>query len=906
MTSQLSEAVAFEQKTQPVPSSDKMALDLDINGTSTRDDTNHDSALDAALSKPTLSSSNHVASEFSEVNGASNIDAFSSNQTILTNLSEPPLESQSSPTSVLNSSQLLDTNTTTTEANISTSPDGQQPDHSTSLVSAESVIESAVDDVAPTSTVPPVVEAQESDLRETQALAPEASLEEQSQDQALDFNVDDNSLANRTAELDVDSNNQSADLTFGQPSTAPEIPSDQELSQQHAATTATSLPAPSVPGQSQAVDTAADPKDTDMVDAPQSLPPPKMSREREDDDELEPSAKRTKTEDAEVNMHDTPTQNGDASGAQSGDAELTAHESKEMTKIVKYVARTQHGKNFRLPVAKLWPNFAAAYAEKITNEIDLETVEHRLRDRVYQTMNEVRNDILLLYNNAFTFNGPDHPITNAAKEVRDQLFNKFANVPKEPAPVVKKEKKVKRSTPVPDVAPRVAARRPSRGSHGAVPAAPPTAQTFALDPTSNTPLIRRDSTKIDGGRPKREIHPPKNKDLPYSVRPKSKKHANELKFCEEILTELNKAKYREFVSAFQQPVDPVALNIPHYFTIIKKPMDLGTMAQKLREGAYTNAADFEKDMKQMLWNCFKFNPVGNPVHTWGKQLEELFNAQWARKDQYLADRSPPAASPVSAGESEDEEEEEEEVAVDQTQEHALAAAKERLLEEQQKLITLMGAKHPDQGLIQMQKDMVGIVQKRVSEVEATIKMKPKKMKAPKPVKKAVPPKKSTAATKKAGGNRQSQKYMGTLEKETISAGLGALPDEVSNEVLADIKRERPGIDAGEDGTLELDIDVISVPLLWKIHGLIMKYAPNVQEDIRKSMVSDNPKPQTKAAPKKKNKPMSKYEQERNIDALNKTLENYERHGSGSQEPVMPTVEQPDESSGDEDSDSEEE
>ncbi len=102
----------------------------------------------------------------------------------------------------------------------------------------------------------------------------------------------------------------------------------------------------------------------------------------------------------------------------------------------------------------------------------------------------------------------------------------------------------------------------------------------------------------------------------------------------------------------------------------------------------------------------------------------------------------------------------------------------------------------------------------------------------------------------------------------------------------------------------------------------MKYAPNVQEDIRKSMVSDNPKPQTKAAPKKKNKPMSKYEQERNIDALNKTLENYERHGSGSQEPVMPSkwtrmgslpvltkdtaVEQPDESSGDEDSDSEEE
>jgi bromodomain-containing factor 1 len=32
MTTQHSEGVAVEQKTMPVPSSDKMALDIDING----------------------------------------------------------------------------------------------------------------------------------------------------------------------------------------------------------------------------------------------------------------------------------------------------------------------------------------------------------------------------------------------------------------------------------------------------------------------------------------------------------------------------------------------------------------------------------------------------------------------------------------------------------------------------------------------------------------------------------------------------------------------------------------------------------------------------------------------------------------------------------------------------------
>lgn len=103
----------------------------------------------------------------------------------------------------------------------------------------------------------------------------------------------------------------------------------------------------------------------------------------------------------------------------------------------------------------------------------------------------------------------------------------------------------------------------------------------------------------------------------------------------------------------------------------------------------------------------------------------------------------------------------------------------------------------------------------------------------------------------------------------------------------------------------------------------MRYAPDVQENIQRNMAAEhNPKPQPKAAPKKKNKPMSKYEQERNIGALEKRLDAYQRQSSGSQEPVLPSkslaawvlcslltppaVEQQDESSGDEESDSEEE
>lgn len=117
--------------------------------------------------------------------------------------------------------------------------------------------------------------------------------------------------------------------------------------------------------------------------------------------------------------------------------------------------------------------------------------------------------------------------------------------------------------------------------------------------------------------------------------------------------------------------------------------------------------------------------------------------------------------------------------------------------------------------------------------------------------------------------------------------------------------------------------MISPNTLWKIHALILQYAPDVEAAIKKQM-SEKEAPRTLAKPatKKKNKPMSKTEQERKIEQLRNSMQEFERHTSGSQEPVLPSkftcityswlctnrhlaVEQA-ESSGDEDSDDSEE
>ncbi len=732
------------------------------------------------------------------MNGAAqNIHAFSSNHIVVANSADAVMDSQAtdiSPASALNSSQLPDTNTTTSEVQLSTSPEVQQPDISDLLASAESAIESAIDDVAASSTVPPVVEAQESDLRGTTSpLALAQPIEEQPAEQSLDLDLEIKSdeVPASLVKPETGVGAEVNELAFEPSPAAPQPVSDEPAPTQPEAILSLNPSIPSESEQDPAPGTNMEHNDTEMADAPQLPPSAKIAREREDDYEIEPSAKRTKTEDEETQPDlSQPAQNGENSAAKPDSSEITPFELKEIIKILKNASRTHSGKNFRAPVGTLWPNFAEQYAAKIAKPVDLASMEKKLRDGLYPTMGDVRADVQLLYDNAEAFNGVDHIITKAASEVRESLLQKLNNLPSEPAPVVKKEKKPKRSTPVPDPAPRVTpARRQSRGAHtGAAPAAAPAAPTFALDPTTSTPLIRRDSTKVEGGRPKREIHPPKNKDLPYTVRPKSKKHATELKFCREVLTEIQKPKHYSITNPFMIPVDPVALNIPNYFTIIKKPMDISTVAKKLDEGNYSTAGEFEKDFRQIVWNCLKFNPPGNPVHALGKQLEELFESQWSRKDEWIAEHSPAAASPERTPESEDEESEEEAPEPSST----ASAARARLIEEQAKLIALMSAKKPEESLVKMQQQMVELIQKVVNDEESAAKAKKvKKPKAPKAVKKAAPAKK--AATSKKGGAPKTR-YLGTLEKETISAGLMSLPDDVSGTVLEMIKADQPAVD----------------------------------------------------------------------------------------------------------------
>jgi hypothetical protein len=101
---------------------------------------------------------------------------------------------------------------------------------------------------------------------------------------------------------------------------------------------------------------------------------------------------------------------------------ITKRQSKEITKTLNQISRTLAGQSFKAPVKQLWPEYADTYAVKVPNPIDLGTIEIKVKNDIYLSIDEFRADVILLYQNSVDFNGIEHIITSAALEVRDTIL----------------------------------------------------------------------------------------------------------------------------------------------------------------------------------------------------------------------------------------------------------------------------------------------------------------------------------------------------------------------------------------------------------------------------------------------------------------------------------------------------
>ena len=602
--------------------------------------------------------------------------------------------------------------------------------------------------------------------------------------------------------------------------------------------------------------TAVGSADVSMSDAPHS--PLKISREREEDGADEPAAKRVKTADLEGDVVQVKTsldRQPEASQPETEQSSLftpdgepksladkslngnsiTPWQARKIRGILAGIKKTKAGGSFKQPVEIMWPALWQEYQAKVPDPIDIGTMEKRLKGgdpnyKPYPTLGDFKNDLQLLYDNSVRFNGEVHDVTRSAQTVRDQVLEKMAT--EQAVEVVKTDKReTVKHHPTRHPAPRAApppppppppVRRPVAKPVATSPAEKPAeSPAFAIPPNNNgVPLIRRDSTKNADDRPKRPIHPPKNKDLGYEPK-KKKKLSPEFRFCDEVLTELRKAKYYDLNQAFLAPVDPIALNIPNYHKVIKKPMDMQTMGEKLHSGQYSNPKDFEKDFSQIIKNCKLFNGEEHFVTKQALDLEKLFKREWAKKDEWMAKHAPAtvaphasAASPNLHDDSEEEDAESEAEADDEKEQSSatLDALQRRLDEENDKLKAYMKSKNPDMIMVEVSQSLVAtlqrqIIQERLKLSAGAATSKKSKSKPTKGKKAAAGGKKAAgsgnaggagntggggaggASRKAGGGSKKAKRSIGTLEKEVIAQAIPNLDGDLLNKAIDIIKRD---------------------------------------------------------------------------------------------------------------------
>ncbi|EXJ54679.1 Atypical/BRD protein kinase [Cladophialophora yegresii CBS 114405] len=742
---------------------------------------------------------------------------------------------------------------------------------------------------------PVPAEAPVSDLRtapHSDALSPEAVAEVEAQKHQLDNSADlpsapktdiSDTLPYVAPSVDVTANNiglpsPPAHLPPPAPQPEPAVLPERVPATEPGPAVDTLPPAePEEPAPTPAVPMTSESTDQIMTDAPALSTKPVHERE-EDGDDVQRATKRVKTDEPqsaiqephfkvpEVPAASPPAlANGDgvvsATITEDGDDTVTPARLAHMKKVVSNLKKSNASANFRLPVDYVSLNIPN-YPLVIKHPMDLGTIDNRLKRNEYNSVSAFVADFELIISNCYTFNGIEHGVSQQARKMKQSFDSQMRNLPKasieEPSKEVKKAaRKSEPTRTAPPRRPSVSTSTVTAGSAGSpVSAAAPSTPAFALNP-DGMPLIRRDSSITDG-RPKRAIVPTKRNAEFGGGRPRKKKYELQLKFCEEVLKDLMSTKNWQANQYFMDPVDPVALNIPTYFQIIKKPMDLKTVKQKLQNNEYERAKDFEEDVRQIFKNCFKFNPDGDLVNNSGHALEALFNSKWATKDEWLSAREPASVTQSDADEDEDDEEEESEDEGNDSEED-----RSEQIKQLQKQIEALSKQATELS----QKSKKSKSPKAGKKKDKT-KVKKEKPEAPAP--KASKDKKETK--KKSAKKPEKERYVTFAEKQYISNGIAMLPEKQMQDALRIIQQSVPSLANSDQSEIELDIEEVPNSALLKLLGFVKKYAGPPPDEPKAEVAETYHAPANTKS--KKSKPMSKHEQEAQIEELKGKLGAY--------------------------------
>ncbi|GAA5810926.1 hypothetical protein MFLAVUS_004354 [Mucor flavus] len=449
------------------------------------------------------------------------------------------------------------------------------------------------------------------------------------------------------------------------------------------------------------------------------------------------------------------------------------------------------------------------YPKVIKYPMDLTTVDQKLNSGEYENVEEFINDIRLVFNNCYKFNGPEAMISMLCQNVESAFEKSLRQMPPS-----------KGSTPPPrsmspslfdqDEGEKVKKRKKQAiNNNKSVPITHNShVNTHITSPQHNGRRISED------GRPKREIHPPPSKDYPEPMTKRRNPRKNDLqmKFCQQTLRELKKSKYRDINYPFLQPVDVVALNIPDYVDIVKHPMDLATIERKLAEGDYEEPEQFEQDIRLMFNNCYLYNPPTLPVHKMGRELEKVFDEKWAQRP------STPVSNPVIDEHveefeevvQEEEEEEEEEESDQDDRDQKIAELERHIATISQQIASIKSLKRKKPERPTPRRQSKPAVKEKKTVVKEKRKRVNKKKEAPQQAHKSI----------SVGGLREELPEFTFDQKKDLSERINNLSGDRLNTVVNIIQSSMPNLDGQGQEEIVLDIDSLDRPTLHRLHEFV--------------------------------------------------------------------------------------
>lgn len=488
------------------------------------------------------------------------------------------------------------------------------------------------------------------------------------------------------------------------------------------------------------------------------------------------------------------------------------------------LALTSH----RIKVATSTNSSQTRMTDKLKHAIDSKRVDPE-KD-YYTTVDQFERDVFRVFNNCVRFNGAEHIFSKNAEVLRS-VFEKQRKGLATAVAVAEEQN-----------SPEARARRNS----------------------SALPTIRRSAT---GGRPKREIHPPPSRDLPWTeeyMNPASKRAvaarlgrsmenisqreqsywakviSDELKFCYRVIDDLLKPAHQDVAWVFYDLPAKDFDWAPAYYSIIKKPIALIPIQRKLKSGGHPDLAAFDADMQLMFRNCFTFNPPDSDVYIMGATLKDVYEAKMQKK---------PVPPPFPADDDdEDEDDDEDDDDDDEDDDDANTVLVQQLQKQigelESTLETLENGKNKNPLLITSTRVALNSVQAALAgamSVTGMSKRKNKKRSASSLDKKskAGDKKRKSPAAKKprtsgssptsrkrgagAGSDEDDVRTVTFDQKEELAAKITELSDERLEGAIRIINEDKPpGAQGAEDEEIELDIDELSPQTLYKLYKYVVR------------------------------------------------------------------------------------